>query len=86
MNKLNPQNQLFLKLEKNKPKWWNNLISNKDIYIDIRKDNYIDIYIIMVATLYKVLNIKKGNLQVQFITSTCYLKNQNTLILIFLNQ
>lgn len=24
--------------------WWNNLIADKDIYIDIRKDNYIDIY------------------------------------------
>lgn len=44
MNALDTQNPLFLELEENKPIWWNNLLSNKDIYVDIRKDNYIDIY------------------------------------------
>lgn len=36
--------KLFIELETKKPNWWKNIISEKGVYIDIRKDNYIDIY------------------------------------------
>lgn len=44
MKRLNIKNQLFVELESNQPKWWKTIVSEDDIYIDIRKDNYIDIY------------------------------------------
>lgn len=44
MNRLDPNNRLFTNLEKENPTWWQALVAEKDIYIDIRKDNYIDIY------------------------------------------
>ncbi len=44
MKKLETKNQLFIELETRKPNWWTNIISEKGVYIDIRKDNYIDIY------------------------------------------
>lgn len=44
MNKLDTKNKLFLELENKKPNWWQNIISVDGIYIDIRKDNYIDVY------------------------------------------
>ena len=43
MNKLNPNNPLFQCLEKN-PIWWETLKKDKSVYIEIRKENYIDIY------------------------------------------
>lgn len=44
MKRLNTKNILFLELENKKPNWWKNIVSENGIYIDIRKDNYIDIY------------------------------------------
>lgn len=44
MKRLNHKDNLFLSLEKENPDWWQVLIADKDIYIDIRKDNYIDVY------------------------------------------
>lgn len=44
MKRLDVNNKLFLELSTNPPSWWINLVSKKDIYADIRKDNYIDIY------------------------------------------
>jgi hypothetical protein len=44
MNRLDSFNPLFTNLEQNPPSWWSNLISDKDIYVEIRKENYIDIY------------------------------------------
>lgn len=35
---------LFKKLIKNPPLWWINLKTDSDLYIDIRKDNYLNIY------------------------------------------
>jgi hypothetical protein len=44
MKKLDPDNQLFNELQSNPPGWWKTLVNDKDAYIDIRKDNYIDVY------------------------------------------
>ncbi len=44
MNKLDRENELFKRLTTEKPDWWEFLVSQKDLYIDIRKDNYIDVY------------------------------------------
>ncbi len=44
MNKLDVNNQLFKKLASDPPKWWNNLVNDKDVIIQIRKNNYIDVY------------------------------------------
>lgn len=44
MKKLDVQNKLFLELENNPPVWWKNILSEKDIYVEIRKNNYIDVY------------------------------------------
>jgi len=41
---LNDKHKLFERLINNPPEWWEVLSSDKDIYIDIRKDNYIDVY------------------------------------------
>jgi len=35
---------LFERLKNNPPQWWNNLKSDPDLYIDIRKDNYLNVY------------------------------------------
>ncbi len=42
--KLKVDHRLFEKLAKNPPLWWKNLIADSDLYIDIRKDNYINVY------------------------------------------
>lgn len=44
MEKLNPKNALFENLATNPPVWWETLVNDEDIYIEIRKDNYIDVY------------------------------------------
>jgi hypothetical protein len=41
---LNPDHGLFKQLEKNPPDWWVNLKSDRDLYIDIRKGNSINVY------------------------------------------
>lgn len=44
MNRLNVNNPLFKILALKPPKWWTELIKDKDIVVQIRKDNYIDVY------------------------------------------
>jgi hypothetical protein len=42
--KLNVNHNLFKKLSKRPPLWWRNLIADPEIYIDVRKDNHINVY------------------------------------------
>lgn len=44
MKKLNENHDLFSSLQKEPPIWWENLKRDQDIYIDIRKDNYVNAY------------------------------------------
>lgn len=41
---LKTEHALFEELRNNPPDWWNNLQSDQDLYIDIRKDNSINVY------------------------------------------
>lgn len=41
---LNPNHKLFRNLVDRKPIWWQNLLNNPNIYIEVRKDNYLDVY------------------------------------------
>lgn len=41
---LNPEHQIFKKLISENPKWWQILKQDSEIYIDIRKDNYLNAY------------------------------------------
>lgn len=40
----NPNAEIFKKLKERQPKWWLLLLEDKELYIDIRKDNYINVY------------------------------------------
>lgn len=64
MNRLNPANPLFENLANNPPDWWKMLLAdmkkNKDIYIEILKDNYIDVYY-NGGSLIKALCYQDGN-------------------------
>lgn len=42
--KLNPKAKIFQELQLQQPKWWKLFSNDKELYIDIRKDNYINIY------------------------------------------
>jgi len=44
MERLDPENRLFTELENGNPEWWQLLKDDREIYIDIRKENKIDIY------------------------------------------
>ena len=44
LTKLNMNHGLFRKLLNESPKWWNNLKADPEIYIDVRKDNYLNVY------------------------------------------
>ena len=44
MNGLDANNALFQRLAENPPRWWRSIISGKDVSVQIRKDNTIDIY------------------------------------------
>lgn len=44
MRRLDIKNKLFVDIETAPPNWWKNIISAKGVYVDIRKENYIDIY------------------------------------------
>jgi hypothetical protein len=59
MNRLNPNNLLFKNLENNPPNWWKTLVNDKDIYIEIRKDNYMDVYY-NGGNIIKELRFEKG--------------------------
>ena len=41
---LNPNAEIFEKIKMQKPIWWTLFIQDKDLYIDLRKDNYINVY------------------------------------------
>lgn len=44
-SKLNPEHRLFKQLSECKPIWWQNIVNKRDdFYIEVRKDNYIDVY------------------------------------------
>ena len=41
---LNPKAKIFSEIMIRKPHWWNIFCNDKELYIDIRKDNYINVY------------------------------------------
>jgi hypothetical protein len=41
---LRTDHPLFERLKKESPKWWENLKSDPELYIDIRKNNYLNVY------------------------------------------
>ncbi len=41
---LNPKAPLFEEIRIQQPKWWNLLREDKELYIEIRKDNSINVY------------------------------------------
>jgi hypothetical protein len=46
-SKLDVEHKLFNELLEQKPVWWQNIVKsvkNKKIYVDVRKDNYINVY------------------------------------------
>lgn len=43
-NALDEACPLWQELEKNPPLWWKNLLADKDLYVEIRKDNYANVY------------------------------------------
>ncbi len=43
-NLLNPKYKLYSFLKNNPPKWWINIMEDEDLYVEIRKDNIIDVY------------------------------------------
>ena len=43
-SKLREDHELFNQLTENPPVWWRNLTADEDVWVDIRKDNYINVY------------------------------------------
>lgn len=43
-NSFDKNSKLFELIEKEQPLWWRNIISDKELYIELRKDNYINVY------------------------------------------
>lgn len=41
---LNPQAKLFEGIRIHQPNWWKLISNDKDLYVEIRKDNYINVY------------------------------------------
>lgn len=41
---LNEECRLWQELENNPPQWWKYILEDKELYVEIRKDNYINIY------------------------------------------
>jgi hypothetical protein len=41
---LNPEAELFKEIRIKQPPWWKTLRADDELYIDIRKDNYINVY------------------------------------------
>lgn len=44
LQSLDPSAKLFVELKKQNPVWWSLLCNDKEVYIHIRKDNYINAY------------------------------------------
>lgn len=53
-SKLNPKAKLFEEIRIQQPKWWNLLREDKELYIEIRKDNSVNVYFLggSVARIY----------------------------------
>ncbi|PKP47260.1 MAG: hypothetical protein CVT94_11965 [Bacteroidetes bacterium HGW-Bacteroidetes-11] len=41
---LSPKAKIFEEIQLQQPKWWSLLCNDKELYIDIRKDNYFNVY------------------------------------------
>ena len=41
---LNEECRLWQELENNPPQWWKNILADEELYVEIRKDNYANIY------------------------------------------
>ena len=41
---INPNSKIFEMIKIQQPKWWNLFFKDDDLYIEIRKDNYINVY------------------------------------------
>lgn len=41
---LNEERSLWQELEENPPLWWKNILADKELYVEIRKDNYANVY------------------------------------------
>lgn len=42
--KLKIDHELFTNLESDPPLWWMNLVKDRELYVDVRKNNYLNIY------------------------------------------
>jgi len=63
MKRLKVDSPLFVKLSKNKYTWWQNIKKDKDLSIQIRKNNHIDVYYDGGAILRNLSLNKKGAFQ-----------------------
>jgi len=43
-SRLDPNHKLFQNLLEQNPIWWQNLVKDPEVYIEVRKDNYLDVY------------------------------------------
>jgi hypothetical protein len=43
-NSLNPKAEIFEQIKKQQPAWWKLFCEDEELYIEIRKDNYINVY------------------------------------------
>ena len=41
---LNEDFRLWRELENNSPQWWKNILADEELYVEIRKDNYANVY------------------------------------------
>jgi hypothetical protein len=41
---LNPEAEIFKEIKAKQPDWWKIMVEDDELYIDIRKDNYINVY------------------------------------------
>ncbi|MCK9163616.1 MAG: hypothetical protein M0O93_04640, partial [Bacteroidales bacterium] len=44
LSSFDENNKLFDIIENESPLWWENIKSDKELYIELRKDNYINVY------------------------------------------
>lgn len=60
MNSLSPNNPLFIRLQENPPAWWIALKNDKDLSVQVRKENYIDVYF-NGGSIIRRLSYKRGS-------------------------
>jgi hypothetical protein len=79
-SKLDTEHKLFKELSEQKPIWWQNIVRNKKIYVEVRKDNYINVYFNGGAILkLSYTNGFKGKIHFEYIPLKP-LESQNTYI------